>query len=88
MKVYVKLFATLARSVSEAVMARHPQGIRAGSTLEVELPEGSTLADLVAHLDLPREEIKLLFINGRSQEPDYRLEPEDEVGIFPPIGGG
>ncbi len=88
MKVYVKLFATLARSVSGAVLASHPQGIRAGSPLEVELPVGSTLADLVSYLALPREEVKITFVNRRAQALDYRLIPGDEVGIFPPIGGG
>ncbi len=88
MQVYVKLFATLTRNVPETLLARYPQGIRAGTPLEVELPADSTLADLVAHLDLPPEEIKVLFVNGRAREPDHRLEPKDEVGIFPPVGGG
>ena len=88
MKVQVKLFATLAQSVSGPILAHHPKGIRPGTPLEVELPEGSTLADLVAHMSLPREELKLTFVNGRAQELDYRLVPGDEVGLFPPIGGG
>lgn len=88
MKLYVKLYATLARSVSESLLAQHPEGLRAGSRLEVELPEGSTLADLVDYLALPRKEIKVLFVNARSHDFDYRLESGDEVGIFPPIGGG
>ena len=88
MKVYVKLYATLAKSVSGPILAQHPQGLRAGSRLEVELPEGSTLADLMTHLALPREQVKVSFVNARLQDPDYRLEAGDEVGIFPPIGGG
>lgn len=88
MKVYVKLYATLTRSVSEAILAQYSQGIAAGSRLEVDLPEDSTLDDLVTHLDLPKEQVKVSFVNGKAQELDYRLEPGDEVGIFPPIGGG
>lgn len=88
MKVYVKVFATLTRSISKAVLARYPQGIRAGSSLEVELPESSTLDDLIAHLALPREEVKVTFVNGRAQELDYVLIPGDQVGIFPAVGGG
>ena len=88
MKVQVKLFATLAQSVSGPFLAHHPKGIRPGTPLEVELPEGSTLADLVAHMSLPREELKLTFVNGRARELDYRLVPGDEVGLFPPVGGG
>ena len=88
MKIQVKLFATLARSVSGPIIARHPKGIRPGLPLEVELPESSTLADLVAHMGLPREELKLMFVNGRARELDHRLDPGDEVGLFPPVGGG
>ena len=88
MKVRVKLFATLVRSVPPAVQARFPQGIRAGAPLEVDLPAGSTLDDLAAQLQLPPEEVKVFFVNGRAQEPDYCLSPGDEVGIFPPVGGG
>ncbi len=88
MIVYVKLYATLAKSVSGSILAQHPQGLRAGSRLEVELPEGSTLTDLVDYLALPREEIKVSFVNGKAQNFDYHLEDGDEVGIFPPIGGG
>ena len=86
--IYVKLYATLARSVSGPILAQHPQGLRAGSRLEVELPEGSSLADLVNYLALPKEEVKVSFVNAKAQDMDYRLETGDEVGIFPPIGGG
>ena len=88
MKVSVKLFATLAQSVSEAILAQHPQGIRAGQPFEVELAEGSTLADLVTHLSLPREQVKIVFVNARVRQLTYQLRSGDEVGIFPPIGGG
>ncbi len=64
------------------------KGFEPVSPLEVELPESSTLADLVAHLGLTREELKLTFVNGRAQELEYHLVPGDEVGIFPPVGGG
>ena len=88
MKIQVKLFATLAQNVSGPILAHHPEGIRPGMPFEVVLPEGSTLADLVIHLGLPRGELKLTFVNGRDQELEYRLDPGDEVGIFPPVGGG
>jgi molybdopterin synthase sulfur carrier subunit len=88
MKICVRLFATLTQLVPETVSSRYPQGIRAGSPLEVELPEGSTLADLVGYLALPGEKVRVAFVNGRAKKLDYRLVPGDEVGIFPPVGGG
>jgi molybdopterin synthase sulfur carrier subunit len=88
MQVYVKLFANLAKSVSGPLLDHYPHPIRAGARLEVELPAGSTLGELVDYLGLPPELVKHTFVNARAKELDYRLEPEDEVGIFPPIGGG
>jgi molybdopterin converting factor small subunit len=83
-----KLFATLIQSVPETLRERYPQGIRAGSPLEIDLPEGSTLADLVDRLTLPREKVRVIYVNGRARKLDYRLVPGDEVGMFPAIGGG
>jgi molybdopterin synthase sulfur carrier subunit len=87
MRVYVKVFATLVRLVRSDVSGHGPS-IRAGSRLEVDLPEESTLDGLLDHLALPREKVRVIFVNGRAQPRDYRLQPGDEVGIFPPIGGG
>jgi molybdopterin synthase sulfur carrier subunit len=88
MKVSVKLFAALARGVSRSGQIQLPEGFRAGTPMEIQLPHGSTLADLVDYLGLPREQVKVTFVNGRAQGLDHPLEPGDEVGIFPPIGGG
>ena len=87
-RVRVKLYATLARSATGAVLAQYPEGLRPGDPLELEMPMGSTLADLVAYLALPQEQVKVSFVNGRAQGLDYGLKPGDEIGIFPPIGGG
>lgn len=79
MHVTVKLFATL---------NRYGGGVRAGVPLKIELSEGSTLLDLIDHLKIPPEETRVLFVNGIIQEADYKLKNGDEVGLFPPIGGG
>jgi len=39
-------------------------------------------------LQIPTEETRIMFVNGIIQESDYRLKDGDEVGLFPPIGGG
>ena len=88
MNIQVKLFATLAQSLSGPVLARYPEAVRAAHPFGLEMPEGSRLADLVAHLALPDAEIKVIFVNGRAQALDYRLQAGDTVGIFPPVGGG
>ncbi|MGQ9502185.1 MAG: MoaD/ThiS family protein [Anaerolineae bacterium] len=87
MKVRVKLYATLVDLVPQSIRARMPE-MRSARPFEQELPEGNTLADLLNQLALPPAEIKAIFVNGRVQSLDYVLQPGDEVGIFPPVGGG
>jgi molybdopterin converting factor small subunit len=78
-QVQVKLFATLRRFAPD---------VPPGKVCAVDLPDGATLQDLVNRLGIPSEETKVAFVNGRAQEMDFVLKPGDEVGIFPPIGGG
>ena len=79
MRVRVKLFATLRHHAPSAAI---------GLPFEVDLAEGATVADLINHLSLPAEEVKIVYINARARPEDWHLEPDDEVGIFPPVGGG
>ena len=69
-------------------LADYVPGTESGEPFEVELKSGATLSDLIEQLKLPRKEAKLLFVNGLAKSVDYLLEKNDEVGIFPPIGGG
>jgi molybdopterin converting factor small subunit len=77
--IYVKLFATLRRY-------RPDLGI--GEAFSVELPEGATICDLIQELGLPENEVKLIFVNALFRELAHKLADGDEVGIFPPVGGG
>lgn len=79
MQVTVKLYATL---------TRFGLGERAGTPFHIELREGATLCDLINLLKIPPEETRIIFVNGIIKEPDYRLNHNDQVGLFPPIGGG
>jgi sulfur carrier protein ThiS len=88
MLIQAKLFATLIRIVPEEIREQYPQSVRAGSPLAIELAEGSTLADLVDYLGLPQEKVRVIFVNGRVRPRDHVLAAGDEVGIFPPVGGG
>lgn len=79
MHVYVKLFASLRRFAGDAPL---------GTPIGVDVPEGATLTDLYQVLNLPADEIKMSYINGRVQPDNWQLQPGDEIGIFPPVGGG
>ena len=79
MHVTVKLYATL---------RHYGQGAQAGTPFEIELSEDATLHNLIHELKIPPEETRTTFVNGIIQEHDWKLKDGDEVGIFPPIGGG
>ncbi len=79
MRVGVRLFATLRHYLPQAAP---------GASAAVELPDAATVADLLARLGVPASETKVVFVNGRARPLDWTLAPGDEVGVFPPIGGG
>lgn len=78
MQVKVQVYAILRQYVQEAY-----QG-----PLILEVPEGTTVGQLIERLPIPPELARVIFVNGTRQELDWVLQEGDEVGIFPPIAGG
>lgn len=78
----VWLYGQLARYGGEAA--------RPGfANLKVQLPEGSAIRDLLAHLELPTEKRGITFINGElsampNMQPDldHLLQEGDRVAFF------
>ncbi len=79
MLVSIKLFASL---------SHYAPAVKAGHPVELELPADATVAEALFSIGLPADEAKLVFVNGRAQSVDWRLQPGDQLGIFPRIGGG
>ena len=88
MNVTVRLYANLPQHVRKSILNEQSNGIRAGDPIEIALPSGSTLGDLVATLSLPEDLVKITFVNGVVRNLDHQLQPGDQVGMFPPIAGG
>jgi molybdopterin converting factor small subunit len=59
-----------------------------GEAFDLELPERSTIADLITRLEIRPNEVSIAYVNGEARATLYRLRPGDEVGFFPPVGGG
>ncbi len=80
-KVKVKLFGHFRKY--------HPTPEAASSSFECGLPEGDEkVSDLIHKLNIPEEEVKIVFINNLKAALDQKLDDGDEIGIFPPIAGG
>jgi len=77
--VHAKLLATLRR--------RYPH-LGIGEPMPVKLPAGTKVGDLIERLNLPADQVKIVFVNNVIQGLEHPLVEGDEVGIFPPVGGG
>ena len=81
-KVEVWLYGPLARYGGDTAEKIH-------ANLQVDLPEGSRIEDLLNELDLPTEERGITFINGNlsampnlQPDLDHLLEDGDRVAFF------
>lgn len=53
-----------------------------------ELPEGTTVGQVVDDLGIDREEVGVLMINSRHTQFEAELCEDDRLAIFPVVGGG
>lgn len=79
MKVEVHLFATLSGYL--------PDGTP-GDSVALEVPEGSTIADVVRALEIPDNFDCVRVVNGHDAPSDHLLVDRDVVSLFPPLVGG
>ena len=81
MRVKVLLFAGLREAAGEA-------------ELELELPEGATVEELLTALEKERPRLSRLLplvkvaVNRRVARKGTEIHPGDEVALIPPVGGG
>ena len=54
----------------------------------VPIAPGTSVKELLDHLDVPTVKAHLIFINGIKRSLDTRLNGGERVGIFPPVAGG
>ena len=78
MKVQIKLFATLRKYLPS----------QPNKQLPLELPEGTTIRQVLEQLGIPEPQVAFAFVNSKRQKLDEPLSDGDELGIFPPIAGG
>jgi len=54
----------------------------------MEIPDGTTIRELLSRLNIPPEAPKVIFLNGVHTKGDEVLKAGDRVGAFPPVAGG
>jgi sulfur carrier protein ThiS len=84
MKIQFKLFASLTDYL--------PTQGRDGNVVELDLPEGATITQMVQRYGLPDKLVHLVLVNGTYVAPEkraeHRLQEGDALAIWPPIAGG
>jgi sulfur carrier protein ThiS len=72
-----------------ALLPNPPAGYKIGSRVEITVPEGCTLGQLIGQiLMVPADLVALIAVNGQVAEEDYVLQDRDRVDLFPPMVGG
>jgi sulfur carrier protein ThiS len=79
MNVRVRLFGLLPR--------RFP-GYDPEKGMEVDLPPGATVKDLLAQLDISKEEGGIVAVDGLVQKAEAELRDGSVLHVFHPIVGG
>jgi sulfur carrier protein ThiS len=78
-KVEVHLFATL---------SGYLPGGTTGDAVALDVPEGSTVADVVRALEIPDSLECVKVVNGHDAPADRPLTEKDVLSLFPPLVGG
>lgn len=79
MKVEIHLFATLAAYLP-------PGGV--GDSVTLEVPDGSTVGQVVGSLGIPPGYECVTVVNGHDVPPEHVLAAGDALTLFPPLAGG
>ncbi|WZL71710.1 MoaD/ThiS family protein [Clostridiaceae bacterium 35-E11] len=74
MGIEVRLFATLRQGRGKKVF--------------FDYKENLTPLEIIHRLNISKEDVAILLINGRDGQIEEQLRDEDYLSIFPPVGGG
>lgn len=88
MRITFKLFAMLA----DHLPAQVDGNAREGNIVNFDVPEGTTVQQVIDRFSLPSKLVHLVLIDGRYVEPSARasrvLADGETLAIWPPIAGG
>ncbi len=88
MRVTFKLYAMLAAHLPNEYRGNQ----RDGNELALDVPEGTTVGQVIGEFPLPEKLVHLVLVDGRYIAPPERsqrvLKDGEALAIWPPIAGG
>jgi molybdopterin converting factor small subunit len=76
----IKVFSILRQHLSSS--EKRPEGDK------WDIPDGENVARVLERLGLPRDQDKILLVNGRHAREERVLDEGDVLYVFPPLSGG
>lgn len=73
-KIWIRLYGDLAR--------------HAPPTPSLDVPDHTTVADVIAQLGLQPGQVWLIAMDGQQVAPDHCLQAGQTLTLTPPVGGG
>jgi sulfur carrier protein ThiS len=84
MRITLKLYASLTQYL--------PAEARTNNHVQIDVPEGATIGQVIEPYNLPPKLVHLVLINGVFVPPAERTKPllkeGDVLAIWPPVAGG
>ena len=88
MQITFKLFAMLSDHLPQEVDGAR----REGNAISLQVPEGTTVLQLIERFNLPHKLVHLVLVDGAYVAPADRgtrvLKEGEALAIWPPIAGG
>ena len=79
MEIQVRLYGLLGKNVA---------GHDPLKGMTVEMPDGSTIKDLMTHLSIPRKKVGIISVDGVLAKETRIMQPGNFVRMYRPISGG
>ena len=69
-------------------LRKHVDDYDPGKGMVIQVKPNTTVAEVCDGLGIPKADVRIVMVNGKGRSLDYKLEGDERVALFPPIGGG
>ncbi len=67
-------------------LSKYIPAARPGFTIISEIPDRSTISDMIKYLAIPESDVSTVFVNGLHRSGEFQLKNDDTVSLFPVSG--